>query len=217
MIAVARYLLAEHLRSRRFVPPILLLAVGVVVLYSQPPNPVLATAGVVAGFVFIAAIWVGIALMNSQGDADRHVFTVAAGTRNYLLGRLLALFTVALVIAVAAVAFPTLAGCFERTPTAAELGICLLGTIACALAGVALGALFARPLVGSRAVAVFGLTGAAVFTVPAGISPAIATAKALDVTHPATAATNLLPTLAAISLFIITAGLACVSLWRRTG
>lgn len=193
----------------------LLLATGVVVLYSQPPNPVLSTAGTVAAFVFVAACWVGLALLNTQGDADRHVFTVAAGSSSYLLGRLLALLAAVSAIAVAAVGFPVLAGCFERSPTPAELGVILLGTMACGLAGVSLGALFARPLVRSRAVAVLGLTASAVFTVPAGLSPAIATAKALDVTDPAAAAANLLPTLASISLFAFAAALACVRLWRR--
>jgi len=69
--AVARYLLAEYLRSRRFVAPLLLLAAGVVVLYAQPPNAVLSTAGTVAGFVFVDTCWVALALLNTQGDADR--------------------------------------------------------------------------------------------------------------------------------------------------
>jgi len=45
MIAVGRYLLMLYLASRRWVAPFLLLAAGVVVLYAEPPNPVLETAG----------------------------------------------------------------------------------------------------------------------------------------------------------------------------
>ena len=37
MIAVARYLLSDYVRSWRFVAPMLVLFSGVVVLYAQPP------------------------------------------------------------------------------------------------------------------------------------------------------------------------------------
>ena len=89
MIAVAHYLLSEHFRSRRFVAPLLLLATGVVVLYAQPPNPVLSTAGTVAAFVFVDLCWFGLALLDTQGDADRQVLSVVSGARSYALGRLL--------------------------------------------------------------------------------------------------------------------------------
>ena len=215
MIAVARYLLAEHLRSRRVVAPLLLLAIGVVVLYAQPPNPVLATAGVVAGFVFVASLWLGLSLLNSQGDTERAIFAVAAGPRAFALGRLLALVSPDAATALAAVAFPTLTGLFEHTPTAGELALCLLGTFACALAGGALAALFSRPFVRSRAVAVLGLSACAVFTVPLGVSPALATARAMDVAAPAAAASRLEPTLLGIALFSLAAMAACALLWRR--
>lgn len=215
VIPVARYLLAEHLRSRRFVAPMLLLATGVIVLYAQPPNPVLATAGTVAAFVFVACCWLGLALLNTQGEADRHLLAVAAGPRAYLLGRLGALLALVGGAALIAVAFPLLTGRFERQPTLAELGLCLLGTFACGLAGGALAALFAQPLVRSRAIAVLGLTGCAVLTVPLGTSPAIATAKAMDVNDAADAATRLLPTLATISLFALATAIICGLLWRR--
>ena len=114
-----------------------------------------------------------------------------------------------------ALAFPLLTGRFERTPTLPELALCLLGTLICALAGGALAALFSKPFVRSRAIAVFGLTAAVVLSVPLGISPAIATAHALDVKHTATAAERLIPTLAAVFLFALGAAFACAALWRK--
>ena len=215
MIAVARYLLAEYLRSRRFVAPGLLLVTGVVVLYAELPNPVLATAGTVAAFSFVAGCWLGLSLLNTQGTADRQLLAVAAGPRAYLLGRLAALAALMGGAALFAVASPVLTGRFERSPTLAEVGLCLLGTFACSLAGGALAALFSRPLVRSRAIAVLGLTACAVLTVPLGTSPAIATARAMDVTDPADAATRLLPTLASIALFALASAVVCGLLWRR--
>jgi hypothetical protein len=215
VIAVARYLLAEHFRSRRFVAPMLLLASGVVVLYAQPPNPVLSTAGTVAAFTFPCLCWAALALLNTQGDADRHVLLVAAGPRAFILGRLLALVALAAIVSVLVVAFPTVTGRFETDPTVGELADCLLATLLCALAGAGLGALFSRPLVRSRTIAVFGLALTALITVPLNGPPAITTAQALDITDASDVPVRLGATLASVSVFAAAVAVACALLWRR--
>jgi hypothetical protein len=193
----------------------LLFASGVVVLYAQPPNPVLSTAGTVAVFAFVAFCWWGLALLNTQDHAGRHLFAVTAGQRTYVVGRLVALIALVAVASLLAVAFPTVTGRFERQPTAVELVLCLLGTFVCGLTGAALAALFSQPMVRSRAIAVLGLTACAVFAVPLGISPAIATARAMDVETAADAASRLLPTLASIGAFAVLAAVVCMLLWER--
>jgi hypothetical protein len=213
--AVARYLLAEHFRSRRFVAPLLLLAAGVVVLYAQPPNPVLSTAGTVAAYTFPCLCWAALALLNTQGDADRHVLLVAAGARAFVLGRLLALLGLATVVSVLVVAFPLVTRRFATTPTPGELGDCLLATLLCALGGAALGALFARPLVRSRAIAVLGLALCALVTVPLNGPPAITTAQALDVSSAGSVPSRLGGTLASVAVFALAVTVTCALLWRR--
>jgi hypothetical protein len=64
---------------------------------------------------------------------------------------------------------------------------------------------------------VLGLTACVVLGVPLEISPAIATARALDTAHAATALARLAPTLAAICGFAIAAGLVCVYVWHPAG
>jgi len=100
-------------------------------------------------------------------------------------------------------------------PRRQRLGLCLLGTLVCAIAGSALGALFAQPLVRSRAIAVLGLASCAVVTIPLGASPAVSTARALDVAHAAAVPSRLGPTLASVALFALAVAFTCVLLWRR--
>jgi hypothetical protein len=90
VIPAARYLLSEHLRTRGFVAPTVVLLAGVVVLYAQPPNPVISTAGTVAAFLFAAQCWLALGLFNSQGTADRQVLVATVGGRRFALARLLA-------------------------------------------------------------------------------------------------------------------------------
>jgi hypothetical protein len=215
VIAVARYLLAEHFRSRRFVAPMLLLSAGVVVLYAQPPNPVLSTAGTVAAFTFPCMCWSALALLNTQGDADRHVLLVAAGPRAFILGRLLALALLAAIISVLVVAFPTVTQRFETSPTIGELTDCLIATLLCAFAGAGLGALFSRPLVRSRTIAVFGLALISLVTVPLNGPPAITTAQALDITDASDVPVRLGSTFASVGLFALAVAATCALLWRR--
>jgi hypothetical protein len=215
MIAVARYLLSEHFRSRRFVAPMLLLTAGVVVLYAQPPNPVLSTAGTVAAYTFPCMCWGALALLNTQGDADRHVLLVAAGPRAFILGRLLALVAFSAAVSVLVVAFPVVTGRFETDPTLAEIADCLLATLLCALAGAGLGALFSRPLVRSRTIAVFGLALTALVTVPLNGPPAITTAQALDITDASDVPVRLGSTLFSVGHFALAGAATCALLWRR--
>lgn len=114
MLAVARYLLAEHLRSRRWVGPRLLLAGGVVALYAQPPNPVLPTAETAAAFLFAGQSRLALAFLNTQGAADRQIFAATAGGRTFVRGRIAGLAGLALLGSVATLGYPTLAGSFDR-------------------------------------------------------------------------------------------------------
>jgi len=213
--AVARYLLADHFRSRRWVPPFLLLAVGVVVLYAEPPNPVLSTAGGVAAFLLVAQCWLALAFLNTEGTSDRQIVAATAGGRALVLGRLVGLAALTAGTSLLTLAYPVLTGSFERVPDVHELGLILLANLVCAAAGSALAALFAQPAVRSRAVAVLGLIGALVVTVPLGLSPAVATADAMDTTKIARVPDHLGVALVSVAAFVILASGASAVLWRR--
>src|ERR1700722_15850458 len=114
MIAVARYLLAEHTRSRSFVAPLVVLAAGVIVLYAQPPNPVLSTGGTVAAFLFPIGCWMALAFFDSQGAADRQLLAATVGGARFVRGRLLAAGALAAASAAFALVVPLAGGAFER-------------------------------------------------------------------------------------------------------
>jgi hypothetical protein len=213
--AAARYLLADLVRSRGFVAPLLLLAAGVVVLYAQPPNPVLSTGGTVAAFLFPAQCWLALALLNSQGAPDRHVLVATLGARRFAAARLLAGGALAAITAVAVLVLPTATGRFERAPDAGELGLLLAANLGSAVAGTALAALFSRPIVRNRAVAVLGLSACALLTVPLSLPPVVPTAQALDTTRASEVPGQLLPDLLGIAVFACAVAAACTLLWRR--
>jgi hypothetical protein len=215
VIAVARYLLAAQLRDRTLVAPAVVLSVGVVYLYSLAPNPVLATAGSVAAWLFFAQAWLALAFFNGQSAADRQVVIATVGARGFACGRLLAGAVLALTSALVAVAYPLIAGRFAHAPSLGELVLCVLASLVATLGGTTLGALFAPPLVRSRAVAALGLALCALLTVPLG-PPAVSTARAMNTTHSAAVPARLAGDVGSTVLFAIAVVFVCTALWRRT-
>ncbi len=90
---------------------------------------------------------------NTQASADRHVVTAAVGGRRFTLGRLLAGAMLAALTSLAAWAGVAGGALVDGSFPLAELGLCLVGYLTATTAGTALPALFAQPLVHSRAIA----------------------------------------------------------------
>ena len=214
MIAVVRYLLAEFFHARRWVAPSLFLLAGVVVLYAQPPNPVLQTAGTAAAFLLLAQCWLGLAFLNSQPDEDRHVLAATVRGPLFAAGRVLGVGVLVLLSSLLTLAYPWISGRFERAPRLADVGLILLANLVCAAAGGALAGLFARPAVRSRTVRVLGVTACLVVTVPLGLSPAVETAKAFDTTAAAQVPQRFAGTLGSVAAFVLVAGFLSALLWR---
>jgi hypothetical protein len=214
MTAVGRYLIAQYLASRRWVAPFLLLIVGVVVVYAQPPNPVLDTAGGAAALLVLVQAWFALTFLNSQPDDDRQLLVATVGGRRFVFGRLGGLGALIVVSSLLTLAYPWVSGRFETAPSAAELAIILLANIVCAAAGSALAALFARPATRSRAVALLAIGTGLVVTVPLGLSPSVATAKALDTTAASQVPDRFAITLGSVVAFVIVASVVSALLWR---
>ena len=184
-------------------------------LYAQPPNPVLSTAGTVAAFLFAAQCWLALGLFNSQGAADRQVLTATVGGGRFALARLLAAGALAALTSVLVLALPLVTGRFERTPHLGEIALVLLANLGSAVAGTALAALFSQPIVRNRAIAVLGLTACALLTLPLDLPPVVPTARALDTTHAGEVPGRLAGDLASVALFSIAVAVVCSLLWRR--
>jgi hypothetical protein len=212
---VGRYLLADYVRSRRFVAPLLLLAVGVALFYSQPGMPVLSTAGACAAYLFPIQCWVALSFLNAQSASDRYVLAATVGGRRFVVGRLLAAGALAAFSSVLALGYPLVSGAYERTPHLNEIGLILSANLIATVSGTALSALFAQPIVQSRAVSVFGIAVCALLTVPLDLPPTLPTARALDTIDASQVPARLIGDLVTVSTFALGVTVICARLWRR--
>lgn len=215
MTASARYLLGEHLVSRRWFGPFLFLLAGIIVLYSQPPNPVLSTGGSVAAWMLPAMSWWCFAFLDTSEPGERQVMIAALGPRRFAAARLLGLATLVAGASLFTFLVPLVLGLFEHTPRVGEIGLVLFANALCGLAGAGLAALISEPTFRGRAWPLLLGVGALILSIPAGVSPAIATAAALDRKDPGAVPGHLAPETLGIALFLALAIPIAGELWRR--
>ena len=215
MINVARYLLAGNTRSRGVVAPLVVLVGGIIVLYAQPPNPVLSTAGTVAAFLFPVQCWLTLAFYNAQGTVDRQLLASAVGGPTLAAGRLLAAGVLAATSSLLALCIPLVGGAFERTPHIDEVALVLGANLTATMAAAALAIPFSVPILRNAALSILDLAFCIVLTIALRIPPLIPIARALDTTHPARAASLLArdAVLVLASAFVL--AVAGSDFWRR--
>jgi hypothetical protein len=215
MVSVARYLLAGYTRSRGFVAPLAVLVGGVIVLYAQPPNPVLSTAGSVAAFLFPVQCWMSLALYNAAGSGERHILAATTGGLRLAGGRILAAGALALAASLLALVIPLIGGAFERTPHLDETALILAANLTSTLAAAGLAVPFSAPTVRSGAISILGLATFIVLTVPLRVPPLVPVARALDTTHVGHATTALAGPALVVAIFALAIAPLGGLLWRR--
>lgn len=168
MIPLGRYVAAETTRSMRWITPILFFCLIEAVL-AAAAGPVLPNYAASAAAMFFLGIWVSVLVCNSESAVQEDITIVTVGGRARVrIAKLAVAYAGCLLLSTLAVAIPaTLPG---ADPTFDTI---VAGTVAhgaTVLFGVALGALFSRPIVERTAWAVlFGIgVGLADIVIPNG-------------------------------------------------
>ncbi|PJE93939.1 ABC transporter [Streptomyces carminius] len=202
------------LRSRRWLPPLLLYAAALLVGV-RGGEPVLDSLGYAAAVLLPVAAWLARACVTGEPPAARWCAAAAAGPGAVQLASLLgALLVSAALGAAGAVAVAVIGGPHggdraTAVPPVPAAGAGLLAVLTCALLGTAVGALCNRPLLRGtgRAVPATVLASVAALVVP--WSPANAAVGAL-VTGSRTADVSV-PLLPCAAALLVAAGAVAVS------
>ncbi|MEU1372550.1 ABC transporter [Streptomyces triculaminicus] len=221
MTALLRYQTALLIRSHRWLAPLLLhvafLAVGV-----RVGEPVLGALGIAAAALVPTAAWLTRVCVTNEPPAARDCSAAAAGPgRTHLAAVLTALLASAALgtvcaALVAAVSAPTSADRAVAVPFWPALRAGVAAALACALLGVAVGALCNRPLLRSTARAVPATVLAVFLVLFAGVSPAMAAVQGLVTgSRDGSVHVPLLPLAAAAVLTAGATAVACAASGRR--
>ncbi|NBJ71181.1 MULTISPECIES: hypothetical protein [Clostridia] len=151
MKALIVYHLIAYMKSYNYVPPMSIFIMILVVNYSIYPNPVLASYGMTAIYLYIIAAWISLRFFHTEDMIQQQVTILHAGNdRKYFCSMYLAAGCIVVLLAFISIVYPIVFRMFSKQVTLQELGIgfathCLLGMVAIALSGV-----FSRAIIANK-------------------------------------------------------------------
>lgn len=167
MISLVRYLAADVFRGQRFLAPLLVFLGVMGMLFAYDPGPQLAAYSGSAALVYPVCAWLAVVVATSEDVVRREITVVSAGGWPRVLAAV-ASTAVLFGLAVAVVATVWAVVASPRPYTFGQFAAGVGAHLACALLGVGVGLLFARPVfdaIGRTVLAVFAVV---VFTYPLG-------------------------------------------------
>lgn len=208
MSVLIRYQLALLLRSQRWLPPVLLFVL-LIVLGSFGGQQYGDSLGWCAAMLVPSCAWLTRTVLTGEPDPARACVAAASGPHRAHLAPLTAALAVNSLLALVGGAFEWLAGSppvgVAHPPLAATAAHGALSLLVGLLTGTALGALCAPPVMQRPAAAVLTLTGASLVLLVAPVSPVNIAVRDVFTSGSPDAATTapLLPLLAAAVLLAL--------------
>ena len=222
MSPLIRYQLALLLRSQRWLPPVLLFVL-LIVLGSFGGQQYGDSLGWCAGMLVPACAWLTRTVLTGEPEPARACVAAASGPHRAHLAPLTAALAVNSVLALAGGVFEWLASSppvgVAHPPLAEIAGHGALSVLVGLLAGTALGALCAPPVLRRPAAAVLTLSGASLALLVAPVSPVNMAVRDVFTSGSRDAATTapLLPLLAAAVLLALAWTVAVHAAGRAAG
>ncbi|MEU7816155.1 hypothetical protein [Pseudonocardia sp. NPDC049154] len=143
-VAVARYLLADAVRSQRAVLPVVLQVAVLAVLFGGDPGRLPEPWGASVLTLYPVAAWLALTVAHTEDPVQRGVTVAAAGGFGPVAaGTLLVALAGDIGLAVLSVAWPLVATPYSAPPAVVVTG--LLAHLAAGATGTAVGLLCARP------------------------------------------------------------------------
>ncbi len=152
MTALVRYVTVDSLRSLRWFAPVLVFLATQAISDAEPGSVLPTYAGSVA-VLFLIATWLTVVVCNSEDPVQETITTSAAGGHiRVRLAKLASAYLYCVVLIVIAVAVPPVVSSSHPTPYQVASGVAAQAISV--LAGVAVGALFSRPIINRTAFSV---------------------------------------------------------------
>ncbi|MET8957314.1 hypothetical protein ACWEQN_34845 [Streptomyces sp. NPDC004129] len=145
MTAIARYVLADYLRSQRYLPQ-LVSYLGFLAIFYAFPGTVLPGYGASAAALLPVSVWLTLSLHNTEDPLQAAVTIANAGSRRrVMIGKTCAALAGVIALSAIAVIWPMVSS--GRLHTPADLTVGLVAHLTCGITGIALGTCCTRPII----------------------------------------------------------------------
>ncbi|TQM84687.1 hypothetical protein FHX81_7142 [Saccharothrix saharensis] len=172
MTALVRYLLVDVLRTQRWLPPSLVLAAVLGMLYASDAGPPLPAYAGTCVLVCPVSAWLTVVIATAEDPVRRTITAVTAGGWARTQSAVTALSVlVALVVALVAALVPVVTQPRPYPPGTVAQGFAALAV--CALVGVGVGVLCSRPVIRQPGWSVLAATALVVLVLLFGATPPV--------------------------------------------
>lgn len=160
MKGLIHYFFATYFRTYKYVPPVSIFIMMLIINYTYTPNPIMNSYSFTSLMLFFIMGWVTITISHAE-DKDQKQITImhAKNIREYFIALVINCVMVGLIFSIVAVAYPIVFHAFSPGLRFDHIVIGFLAHFSLSLLSIALSLFFTRELVKSNVNTWWGVTG----------------------------------------------------------
>lgn len=146
-----RYQFSSYIRSLTFIPPLTIFIGWIILFYSYSGVPIMSSYAVTCISLYLVMTWVAMNVFALEGESEKNLlFVQLPSKRDYLWGKWVVCFLIALILGFIAIVYPLLLKSFKETPQFVHISLAIYGHLFFAAFGIIVGSFFSNSKVESK-------------------------------------------------------------------
>ncbi|GAB4074134.1 ABC transporter permease [Barrientosiimonas marina] len=158
MKELVSYYVSDYIKSYRYVPPLTIYLIAVVINYTYKPSPVLSSTAMTAVYLFLLMAWFTLTFFHTENPVQQHLTILHAKSKaKVFLAKYITMSLCVIALSASSVAYPVVLGMFGATISIPKLTIGFLSHIFLGVLSVSITALFTRHIAKNSGMAWLGI------------------------------------------------------------
>lgn len=146
-----RYQFSSYIRSLTFIPPLTIFIGWIILFYSYSGVPIMSSYAVTCISLYLVMTWVAMNVFALEGESEKNLlFVQLPSKKDYLWGKWVVCFLIALILGFIAIVYPLLLKSFKETPQFVHISLAIYGHLFFAAFGIIVGSFFSNSKVESK-------------------------------------------------------------------
>ena len=157
-VSLIVFLFKSYFRSYRYFPIFLCYFIGVMMLYSYRPNPVMDSYAISSVFLYFISTWLCSSFLSSMNEVQEQITSLHAGSvRTYLIGRTAMIFLLCTSLSLFAMMYPMVTNMFDQAVTWTQWLTAFAVHIEMSLLGMLIALFFNKTFVKNTSLSISGM------------------------------------------------------------
>ena len=159
------YFFTTYIRTHRYVPPVTLFIMMLIINYTYIPNPIMDSYSFTSLLLFFIMGWVTITIVHAEDEGQKQITLIhSKNKRNYYFALIINCIVVGFILSIVAVAYPLVINAFTPELHVIHILFGFLAHFSIATLSIALSIFFTRELVKTNINSWWGVVSILVFT-----------------------------------------------------